>query len=184
MSNDLITASSTSTRSPKVSFERERGVYAIQVTRALAHAVVSVRTEGERTERILQVFQILTAAGVPIFLIKLHRTAVTFALAGKDVEQAETAFRTAGFRVQMRHDLAMLVVKAASMRQVSGIMVDISDALYAAGAHLYGTGDSHDSVQCLIEATHVEVAVEQLCAVFDLDVSAIEERPLEREVAI
>ena len=183
MSNEPTTVSPPTIRRPKVSFERERGVYAIQVTRDVAHALVSVPADATRSAEILRVFQTLTDASVSIFLIKLHRTAVSFALTVADVTRAEAAFETAGFQVRLRRDLAMVVVKAASMRDVVGIMVDIADALYDAGARLYATGDSHDSVQCLIEAQRVEPVIEQLRATFALEVGAVEERPLVSEGA-
>jgi aspartate kinase len=183
MSNDPTTVFPTPSRRSNVSFERERGVYAIQVTYDVAHAVVSIDVDAGRSEAILRIFQALTNAGVPIFLIKLHRTAVSFALTGADVSRAEATFETAGFVGRTRRDLAMVVVKAASMRDVAGIMVDIADALYDAGARLYGTGDSHDSVQCLIEAQRVEAVIEQLRVKFGLEAEAVEEHSLDAEGA-
>ena len=64
--------------------------------------------------------------------------AVTLALAGADVAKAESTLSAAGLKATMRHDLALVAVRAASMRDLSGVMVAIADALYEAGARLYG----------------------------------------------
>lgn len=171
------------TRTPSVSFERERGVYATQVTRDVAHAVVSVGDDALRSSRILQLFRILAEANIPIFLIKLHRTAVTFAMAGADVVQAEAALASAGLKAKTRHDLAIVAVRASSMRDLSGIMVAIADALYSVGARLYGTGDSHNSVQCLIDGERVPSAIQALCQTFRLESPSVEEASLKTEGA-
>ncbi len=162
----------------KVRFERERGVWAVHVTRHLAHALITFEPGAERSESVRMVLKALADAGIPIFLVKLHRTAVTFALAHHYVQQADEVLKQAGFGVRIRPDLALVVVIATTMREVSGIMVHISDALYHADAQLYETGDSHDSVQCLIDGVHVESALERLCQEFGLEKSVVHERPL------
>lgn len=171
------------TQAPNVSFERERGVYAILVTRDVAHAEVALEEDSLRPARILQVFRVLANSGVPIFLTKLHRAAITFAFVGADLPRVEAALKTIGVQTSARRDLALISVRAASMRDLSGIMVAIADALYAAGARLFETGDSHNSVVCLIENTHVDEAVRQLRAKFNLDAGTVQEQLLSTEAA-
>src|SRR5262245_2348502 len=156
-------------RASNVSFERERGVYALQVTRDVAHAVISVGDDSQRSLRILQVFRVLADADVPVFLIKMHRTAVTLAFSGSDLDRAQKALADAGLKAETRRDLALIAVRAASMREMHGVMVEIADAVYTAGARLYEIGDSHNSVQCLIQAERVPQAVEALQKTFHLD---------------
>ena len=67
------------------------------------------------------------------------------------------------------------------MRDLSGVMVAIADALYAAGARLFETGDSHNSVVCLIESAHVDEAVRHLSATFHLEAATVEEHPIGTE---
>jgi aspartate kinase len=172
-SDETMVVSAPATRGPKVSFERERGVYAIHVTRDIAHVIVYLGTDGVRSDRIQRVFRTMADAGTSIFLVKLHRRAVSFALVAADVSHASEALRALGLDTKTRVNLASVAVLAASMRAVSGVMVDISDSLFAVGARLYGTGDSHDSVLCLIEAERVDAAVDRLCEVFHLDASAV-----------
>lgn len=170
-------------RGPRLSFERERGVYSLLVTHDVAHCVVSIgQDEAQRTERNLHVFQMLTEAGIPILMIKLHRTAVSFGVAERFVERTAAVFDGTDFKIKTRHGLGMVAVKAASMRDVSGIMVDIADALYEADAQMYGTGDAHDTVQCLIDADRMDALVTQLRAVFHLEENAVQEHPLHQGV--
>lgn len=170
-------------QSSQVSFERERGVYALEVMHDVAHAVISVGDDVQRTARILQVFHVLAAASVPIFLIKMHRRAVTLAFAGANREHAEQALAAAGLKAEVRGELALLAVRAASMRDLHGIMVVIADALFEAGARLYETGDSHNSVQCLIKEDRVPDAVAQLCRTFQLEPDAVQQFSMDAEGA-
>jgi len=170
-------------QAPNVSFERERGVHAIQITRDVAHADVMLEDDSLRPARILQVFRVLADSNVPIFLTKLHRAAVTFAFVGADLPRVEAALKTVGVQSSARRDLALISVRAASMRDLSGIMSAIADALFAAGARLFETGDSHNSVVCLIESSHVDEAVRQLRATFHLQKTDVQEQSLGSEAA-
>jgi aspartate kinase len=163
------------TNASNVSFERERGVYALQITRDVAHAVISVGDDLQRSSRILQVFRVLADADVPVFLIKMHRTAVTLAFSGADLVDAEQSLARAGLKAETRRDLALIAVRATSMRDLHGVMVEIADAVYTAGARLYEIGDSHNSVQCLIQADRVPQAVAALQQTFHLDPNEVSE---------
>lgn len=161
------------TGSPKVSFERERGVYALQVLHDVAHAVIGFGDDSLRTGRIQQVLRVLADANIPVFLVKLHRSAVTLAFAGSDVQRAEAALDQSGLRTTIQHDLALLNIRAASMRELHGVMIAIADALFESGAHLYETGDSHNTVQCLIDGSHVEASISALCRAFHLEPQSV-----------
>jgi aspartate kinase len=143
------------------------------VQRDLAHAVVPVGSdEGgdqSRTGRILHVLRTVADQSVPIFLIKLHRGAITFALESAHVPRLESCLGAEGYDFKVRHDLVLLTILASSMRDLTGVMVQIADALSQAGARLFGVGDSHNSVQCLIDGEHVESALAQLQEVFALE---------------
>ncbi len=152
-----------------VTFERERGVYAIHVTPDVAHTIIDFGETAERGAFVSRALRTLADAKIPVFLVKIHRSAVTLALSGADVDPAETALNFAGFTLDTRRDLALVVVRAASMRDMAGVMVEISDSLTAANARLFETGDSHNSVQCLIEAERAESAAAELCKTFHLD---------------
>ncbi len=156
-----------------VSFERERGVYAIEVMSGVSHAVIQVGEDAGRTGRISRVLSALAGAGVPVFLIKMHRDVVTLAFAGADTHTAIQTLSDNRLTADVRGELALVVVRAASMRDLHGIMVNIADALFDAGARLHETGDSHNSVQCLIEESRTDAAVESLCKKFELSPDAV-----------
>ena len=153
----------------QVSFERERGVQNITVTPDIAHVVISLGSEGKRTEGAMNIFRSFADANIPIFLIKLHRNAVSFAFEGADFERSEACLKTIGFEYALRRDLARILIMASSIRDLTGVMVRIADALQQAGARLYGVGDSHNSVQCLINGSRADAAVQQLSSTFGLE---------------
>ncbi len=165
-------------RGSRVSFERARGIYALRVTRDVAHARVQLSDNDDRISATSSVLNVLANADIAIFLIKLHKSGITFALAGSDLGRAETELSRLNLAVTTRRDLAVVAIIAGSMREFSGIMTDISDALLTAGATIYETGDSHDSVQCLIEEERLDDSISCLLETFDLHASAVSERPL------
>jgi aspartate kinase len=151
-----------------ISFERERGVYDVRVTSQLAHVVVSVGSEDDRIERMQRVFRTLADQDIPIFLIKLHRSAVTFAVNEDLVPRLEQCLKDVAIGCRSRRNLALITVIASSMRDLTGVMVSIADSLQASKAKLFGTGDSHNSVQCLIDGDHVDASLKQLRSTFGL----------------
>ncbi len=155
-----------------VSFERERGVYDIRATRGLAHTVARFDEAADRSQCIRQVFHALAGGGVPIFLIKLHSRAVTFAVEESRVPDVEQCLSPLSLTCKVRPDLAQISIVASSMRDLTGIMVDIADSIQAAGARLYGVGDSHNSVQCLIDGPNTDDAVRELREAFGVGENA------------
>ena len=156
-------------RPRQISFERERGVYDVLSQHDLAHAVVPVGVDESRSDQILDVLRTVANESIPIFLIKLHRGAVTFALESSQIPRLESCLRDVGFEFRVRQNLVLLTIVATSMRDLTGIMVQIADALSQAGARLFGVGDSHNSVQCLIDGEHMDAAIAQLREVFALE---------------
>src|SRR2546429_593013 len=76
---------------PHLHLERDRGVYRIDSIDGLAHVVVEVGREDDRSTRISRVFRTLGDAEIPVFLIKLHGSAVTFAVEARHVGSVESA---------------------------------------------------------------------------------------------
>lgn len=164
-----MTASAHRAHSGQLTFERERGVYDLLVARDLAHVVVTVGDDDERTGRVLRTFRTLADESIPVFLIKLHRTAVSFAVEASHVPHVEQCLRDVAFECAARPNLALVTIVATSMRDLTGVMVRIADSLQRAGARLYGVGDSHNTVQCLVAGEHIEAAVRELERTFDLE---------------
>jgi aspartokinase len=167
-SNAPMTGASGQHGPRHVAFERERGVYDVLVTPNLAHAVVKVGGDDQRAEHVRFVFRTMADQDIPIFLIKLHRNAVTFGIESGEVPRLEACMSEFGLETTVRTGLALITVVASSMRDLAGVMVNIADSLLRAEARLYGVGDSHNSVQCLIDGSRTDEAVRELRATFRL----------------
>jgi len=150
--------------------EREGGFFDFEATQGVAHVVVHVGPESGRTERVLKVFRVVADAGVPVFLAKLHGSEVSFAMNKEHLTAAEEALAANEFTYRSRQDLAVVTIRTDTLQDLTGIMVRIADALQLAGARMYGVGDSHSSVQCLIDGHRVPAALEQLRAAFAREV--------------
>lgn len=152
-----------------VSFERILGVTEVQVTEGVAHVVLALRSGDQPTEQIRGVFRTLADAGIPIFLIQIHPRAVSFAVEASAIPSVKERLRESDLDLSSSADLAIVSVIASSMRDLAGVLVEIADALSAASARIYAIGDSHNSVQCLIDGERVTDAVKQLNTRFRLE---------------
>lgn len=149
--------------------ERESGFYDFEASEGVAHVIVTVGPPEGRLERTLTALSAVAEAGVPVFLAKLHGNEISFAVDRDSLATVERALAGKGMTYRSRRDLAIVTVTTNTMRDLTGMMVRIADALQAAGARMYGVGDSHSSVQCLIDAQWVEPALRQLRAAFSQD---------------
>jgi len=149
-----------------VHFERQTGVYDVDVTEAVAHVIAAVGPPEARGERTLRLLRSVADASVPIFLAKLHGHEVSFAVEAGRLADVERVLTADGYEFRARRDLAIVTVHASTMRDLTGVMVRIADALQLAQARMYGAGDSHSSVQCLIDGHRVSAALGQLRTAF------------------
>lgn len=152
-----------------LSFERERGVSGIEVSPGVAHLTVAIGDGSGRSAQLGRLFQSLAQAAVPIFLIKLHATSATFAVETASVDAAVAAVSAAGLNAASRQGLALVSIHASNVRDLTGVMVKAVDALHEAGARLYGAGDSHSSIQCLIEGSAADRSAGRLRRTFGLE---------------
>lgn len=155
-----------STNASGLYIEKESGFYEFEATPGVAHLVVTVGSAQTPMERIIAVFKCVADVGVPVFLAKLHGHEVSFAVEGRHLPTVEGALTNAGYSFRSRHDLAVLTVRTETLEDLTGLMVRIADALQLAGARMYGLGDSHSSVQCLVDGHRVEAALKQLQVLF------------------
>ncbi len=146
--------------------ERESGFFHFDATHDVAHVIVSVGGTEGRAERVIHVFRIVAEAGVPVFLAKLHGHEISFAVEAKRLQDVERALQVGGYSYRARRDLAIVTVHTGTLRDLTSVMVRIADALQLAGARMYGAGDSHSSVQCLIDGHRAEAALNQLRTTF------------------
>src|ERR1044071_9461266 len=95
-----------------ISFERERGVYDVRVTPGLPLIEANVDPGEGRTENMQRVFRDLASHNIPIFLIKLHRSAITFAVNEALVPKVEEGISANSMTCRARRDLALITVVA------------------------------------------------------------------------
>jgi len=166
-----------------VKFERERGVYAIDIVHDVAHAVIELPGEAPVQESYLHALRIFTTASIPVFCVKMHRTALTLAFAMSDLEKTRHALNSANLRAEIRPNLCFVATRAAAMRDLYGVMSSITDALSAVGATIYTTSDAHNTVQCLVEEVILEKALVSLQQTFGLPETVVFHKSIEAEDA-
>jgi aspartokinase len=160
-------------RSAPVFFERERGVTEVQVTPGIAHVTVRFSPNTASEER-LALLQALGAANISLFLIKLHPDAISFAVRPEPrnqtsaVEGCESVLRARGCDYALLRDLGLVAVVAGAMRDLSGVMARIYEAMVTAGVGVRQTGDAYNAVLCLVAGQETERAAEALRRAFAL----------------
>ena len=158
-------------QSKTVHFEKERGVTAVQVTRGIAHATIELPAENLPAER-LALLQSLAAEGIPVFLVKLHPTGLSFALRQEQVENGVRLLEQRGVSHVVLRDLGLVSVIAGAMRDLSGVMSSIYEALVEAGVAVRQTGDAYNAVLCLVSGSDVAKSSHALHARFSLDAAS------------
>lgn len=154
-------------RSASLHFERERGVTDVQVTRGVAHVTVRLAADNVAGER-LSLLQALAAANVSLFLIKLHPNAISFAMRADVVAAGENLLRTRGFDYTLLRDLGLVATVAGAMRDLSGVMARIYEAMVSANIRVCQTGDAYNAVLCLVAGDETDRAAEALHKAFAL----------------
>ncbi len=156
--------------SAAVSFERERGVTRVATRRGLAHVTVYLPAEEEASAR-LALLQSLAGAGVPVFLVKLAPGALSFAVRADAVARCEELLAgQSGARFTLLRDLGLLTVLAGAMRDLSGVMARIYEALVQAGVAVRQTGDAYNAVILLVAGSELDTAARALRQTFALAV--------------
>jgi aspartate kinase len=147
--------------SPLVRFEKDPGVTEVQVEPEIVHTQIYLPADNQTTER-LRVLQALASAQIPLFLMKIQPAGFSFALHERYVEACENILKGAGVSYHFTRNLVMVSPVAGAMRDLSGIMAQIYEALVQADVAILQTGDSYDAVHCLIPASDTNRAVESL----------------------
>lgn len=151
----------------RVRFEKERGVTEVGVVRGIGH--VTIRVDGEKVaEGRLELLQDIAAATIPVFLVKLLPDGISFALRGANADAADELLKKSGHPYEFRRDLAMVSIIAGAMRDLSGVMAIIYEALVEEKISVRQTGDAYNAVHCLIPGADAERAATALRKRFDL----------------
>jgi len=160
-------------RSDAVHFERERGVTDVAVVCGIAHVTVHLDADAVAETR-LALLQRLAAANIPVFLVKLLPDGISFALREAQVESGAALLADANVYHTMVRDLALVTTLAGAMRDLSGVMAAIYEALVTEGIRVRQTGDAHNAVHCLVDGDAVERGAEALRARFALAPAPLE----------
>jgi aspartate kinase len=149
-------------------FERDRGVTAVHVEHRIAHATLRLRS-GESPSGKQGLLDALAQAGIPIFLVKLHPGSISLALRHEHLEQAHPLLREYDPEHALLVDLAQVTTLAGAMRDLSGVIADIYEALLNAGVRVCQTGDAHNAVLVLVAGDQAERAVQALAERFGVE---------------
>jgi aspartate kinase len=146
-----------------ISFERERGVTDVRVSGAMAYLIVH-----DRDRQHLRLLKGLADAAVPVRLVKFRPDGVSFALRQTHLDAAVAVLQKYDLNYTSQSDLAIVSTIAGAMRDLSGIIAQIFEALIEAGVSVHQTGDAYNAVHCLVDAATAERAVEALRVRFDV----------------
>jgi aspartokinase len=163
--------------SERVSFERERGVSAIQVSREATYLFVRVADTGYLPQQRQHILNLLREAEIPIFLIKLQRNGLSFGVDSELAARACESLEAHGFRVSVKPRRVMVSIFAQNMRELHGVIARIAEVLYEAGVAIEQMSDAHNRITCLIEAERAPLVVERLCAAFGLSPQTLQKQP-------
>lgn len=148
--------------------EQERGVTDVRVEVGLAHVRVRAGSGEKGLQNHLRILDAIAEQGVSVSLVKIHHDWITFAVSQSDVPKVAQCLEALGMDVKIVPDLALVVTVASNMRESAGVMAQIAEALWEANATIIETGDSHDTVQCLVPEGRAFAAAQALRRRFNL----------------
>jgi aspartokinase len=167
---DMTPTSSTlairSAASHLASFEREPGVTAIRVENHMA--LVSVRFLSEIPERRLKLLQTLALARVPVNQVKLLPEGLCFVISENHASACRKLLDNEKGEVSVLGDMALISTIAGAMRDLSGVIAQICEALLSAAIPNRQVGDAYDAVLCLVPSDDAPRAVVALKQQFHL----------------
>jgi aspartokinase len=138
-------------------FERERGVTEIRVETGFALFIVSSPDR-------LGLLQQLAAAHIPINQVKFQTNGLSFVVRENHASACATTLRDGKFSYTHQPSLALLRTVAGAMRDLSGVVAQIYEALNRINVPVRLVGDAYDSVFGLVaaaDAGRAETALNQ-----------------------
>jgi len=148
--------------------EQERGVTDVRVEVGLAHVRVRAGSGEKGLQNHLRILDAIAEQEVSVSLVKIHHDWITFAVSQSDVPKVTQCLETLGMEYKIVPDLALVITVASNMRESAGVMAQIAEALWEANANIIETGDSHDTVQCLVPEHRAFAAAQALRQRFHL----------------
>lgn len=148
-------------------FERERGVTDIAVRTNLSHLAVSCDTDGR-----LRALRALANGAVPLFLLKLAPEGFSCVVRSENADAASDVLERDHFASRRTDHVAMVSTLAGTMRDLSGVIARICDALIEAKVSVLQTGDAYDAVHCLVNEAQAPSAAAALRRTFGIEAGA------------
>ncbi|GIV15266.1 MAG: hypothetical protein KatS3mg022_0701 [Armatimonadota bacterium] len=142
--------------------EQERGVTDVRVEVGLAHVRVRAGSGEKGLQNHLRILDAIAKQGVSVSLVKIHHDWITFAVSQSDVPKVAQCLETLDMESKIVPDLALVITVASNMRESAGVMAQIAEALWEANATIIETGDSHNTVQCLVPEGRAFAAAQAL----------------------
>lgn len=142
--------------------EQERGVTDVRVEVGLAHVRVRAGSGEKGLHNHLKILEVIAERDVNVSLVKIHHDWITFAISQADVPTVTGCLDSLGLEYKIVPNLALVITVASNMRESAGVMAQIAEALWEADAHIIETGDSHNTVRCLVPEERAVAASQAL----------------------
>lgn len=152
--------------SRSLTFEREPGVTNIRVESEVA--LVVVRCADEIPQRRLHILAALADAKVPVNQVKLQHEGLSFVIGENHASACETLLKSEKNDVSVTSGMALISIVAGAMRDLSGVIAQICEALLRAGIQNRQVGDAYDAVLVLVPAVDAPRASDALRKQFNL----------------
>ena len=142
-------------------FEKERGVSDVTLLRGVVHLMVRLSDAadaGTEDAQRLGILEHLASKNVAVFLVKMVPGGLSFAMRSDAAERGLTVLREINAPFTAVDDLALLSTHAGAMRDLSGVMADIYEALSGVCVPIKQTGDAYNAVLCLVPGDRADIA--------------------------
>jgi aspartate kinase len=139
--------------SAAMQFEKTRGVTQVRVTPGLTHAEVALPPE----ER-LPFLKVLASRKIPVLMVNLCESGLSFAVRQESTESCKSVLADSHHAVALSLDKTLVSVIAGAMRDLSGVIAQIYDALHEEGVAIRQTSDAYDAVHVLVDGADAERA--------------------------
>ncbi len=139
--------------SAAMQFERTRGVTQVRVTPGLTHVEVKLLPEQR-----LSLLRTLAEQKIPVLMVNLCESGLSFAVRQESTDSCTRALSKTAYAVTLAPDKTLVSVIAGAMRDLSGIIAQIYDALHEEGIAIRQTSDAYDAVHVLVDGSEAERA--------------------------
>jgi hypothetical protein len=152
------------TSSAAMQFERSRGVTQVRAVVGLAHVDI-VAPPQQR----LPLLRTLAQRKIPVFMVAFTHEGISLVVRQDSAAACEAALQSIGHPFTLTADQTLISVIAGAMRDLSGVIAQIYDALHEEGIAILRTGDAYDAVHVLVSGPEADRAQKALEARFPVE---------------